>query len=189
MLAGSQFRLRQGFRLRRKRLYGAPAPPRLAGPHGDVPVRVSLHFSCLGELALLHRLPCVKGAVSRKADWDCSSKQHSSGFPARWGRYPLGVSFERAKETKTRLGRSPLRTPLGYEAGTASILWSALAPVGSHRWPGKSMGSTPFSVSVCLCFQGLTLVCGVPAAKGLVPGNFQPKASLREGACCRNQRA
>ena len=34
MLAGSQFRLRQGFRPRRKHLYGAPAPPRLAGPHG-----------------------------------------------------------------------------------------------------------------------------------------------------------
>ena len=28
-------------------------------------------------------------------------------------RFPLGVSFERAKETKTRLGRSPLSTPLG----------------------------------------------------------------------------
>ncbi len=125
MLAGSQFRLRQGFRPRRKHLYGAPAPPRLAGPHGDVPVRVCLHFSCLGELALFHRLPCVKGAVSRKADWDCSSKQHSSGFPARWGRYPLGVSFERAKETKTRLGRSPLSTPLRYQAVNASRLGSA----------------------------------------------------------------
>ena len=43
------------------------------------------------------------------------------------------------------------------------------------------MESAPFSVSLCLCFQALTLVCGVPAAKGLVPGNFQPKASLREG--------
>ena len=38
---------------------------------------------------------------------------HVSGLPAWWGRYPLGVSFERAKETKTRLGRSPLRTSLG----------------------------------------------------------------------------
>ena len=34
----------------------------------------------------------------------------ASGLPAWWGRSPLGVSFERAKETKTRLGRSPLRT-------------------------------------------------------------------------------
>ena len=126
MLAGSQFRLRQGFRPRRKHLYGAPAPPRLAGPHGDVPIRVCLHFSCLGELALLHRLPCVKGAGSRKADWDCSSKQHSSGFPARWGRYPLGVSFERAKETKTRLGRSRRREPGYRQLGTVAHQGEAL---------------------------------------------------------------
>ena len=26
------------------------------------------------------------------------------------------------------------------------------------------MGIAPFSVSLCLCFQGLTLVCGVAAA-------------------------
>ena len=36
-----------------------------------------------------------------------------SGLPAWRGRFPLGVSFGRAKETKTRLGRSPLRTSLG----------------------------------------------------------------------------
>ena len=45
---------------------------------------------------------------------------------------------------------------MGYGAGTASILWPALAPVGSHRWPGKSMESAPFSVRWCLSFQGLT---------------------------------
>ena len=49
-------------------------------------------------------------------------------MPAWWGRSPLGVSFERAKETKTRLGRSPLRTSLGYEAGTASSWCSARDP-------------------------------------------------------------
>ncbi len=33
MLGRSEFALRQGFRPRRKRLYGAKAPPRRAGPH------------------------------------------------------------------------------------------------------------------------------------------------------------
>ena len=54
-------------------------------------------------------------------------------MPAWWGRYPLGVSFERAKETKTRLGRSPLSTPLGYEAGVRQVygrpVTLAVAPV------------------------------------------------------------
>ena len=42
-----------------------------------------------------------------------SSNLSSAHLPVRWGRFPLGVSFERAKETKTRLGLSPLSTPLG----------------------------------------------------------------------------
>ena len=119
-----------------------------------------------------------------------------SGLPAWWGRFPLGVSFDRAKETKTRLGRPPLSTPLGYEAGPASVLRSALAPVGSHGWSGKSMDRAPFSVRRPLSFQGLTLVCGVPAAVRSPPGQ---KASLREGGdtasagsegdCSRNSRA
>ena len=91
-----------------------------------------------------------------------------SGLPAWWGRCPLGVPFERAKGTKTRLGRSPLRTSLGYGAVPASSLSSALAPVRSHGWPGKSMGSAPFSVSRCRSFQGLTLVCGVSAAERIL---------------------
>ena len=45
---------------------------------------------------------------------------------------------------------------MGYGAGTASILWPALAPVGSHRWPGKSIERISFSVRWCLSFQGLT---------------------------------
>ena len=39
-----------------------------------------------------------------------------------------GVTFVRAKVTKTRLGRSPLRTSLGYEAVHASRLWLARDP-------------------------------------------------------------
>ena len=96
-------------------------------------------------------------------------------MPAGWGRFPLGVSFERAKETKTRLGRSPLRTSLGYEAGTASILWPALALVGSHRWPGKSMERISFSVRQCPCFQGLTPVCGVSAAGNQAPVSWKQR--------------
>ena len=43
---------------------------------------------------------------------------HGSGLPAWWGRFPLGVPFERAKGTKTRLGRSPLRTSLWVRGWT-----------------------------------------------------------------------
>ena len=50
------------------------------------------------------------------------------GLPAWRGRSPLGVPFARSKGTKTRLGRSPLRTSLGYEVGTASSLNSARDP-------------------------------------------------------------
>ena len=50
------------------------------------------------------------------------------GLPAWRGRSPLGVPFARSKGTKTRLGRSPLRTSLGYESGTASSLNSARDP-------------------------------------------------------------
>ena len=57
------------------------------------------------------------------------------GLPAG-GRSPLGVSFERAKETKTRLGRSPLSTPLGVRGwacvklvfGPLPLLWSLFVP-------------------------------------------------------------
>ena len=97
---------------------------------------------------------------------------------------------------KNRLGRSPLRTSPGYEADPASVLRSALAPVGSHGWSGKSMDRAPFSVRRHRSSQGLTLVCGVPAAVRSPPGQ---KASLREGggtasagsegACSRNSRA
>ena len=108
-----------------------------------------------------------------------------SGLPAWWGRFPLGVPFERAKGTKTRLGRSPLRTSLGYEAVPASSLSSALVPVGSHGWPGKSMGSAPL-----LCET-------VPLLPGPYPGErrcrrrslgtavHQDKALGVEGLCFR----
>ena len=51
---------------------------------------------------------------------------HGSGLPAWWGRFPLGVPFARSKGTKTRLGRSPLRTSLGY--------WLERAPFSLRPW-------------------------------------------------------
>ena len=74
---------------------------------------------------------------------------------------------------------------MGYEAVPASSLQSALAPVGSHGWSGKSMDRAPFSVRQHRSFQGLTLVCGVPAAGSRASDTCQPKASLPEGAFCR----
>ena len=73
-----------------------------------------------------------------------------------WGtRSPLGVSFERAKETKTRLGRSPLSTPLGYEADVRQVygrpVTLAVAPVAA---------TTP----------------GYPGQLALSPGNFHVRA-------------
>ena len=75
------------------------------------------------------------------------------GLPARWGRYPLGVSFERAKETKTRLGRSPLRTSLGVRGwncvkskfGPLPLLWPLLLPpyqATLDSWPYRWVVST-----------------------------------------------
>ena len=69
-------------------------------------------------------------------------------MPAWWGRYPLGVSFERAKETKTRLGRSPLRTSLGVRGwacvkskfGPSPLLWLLFLPPYQ-----ATLGSWPYS--------------------------------------------
>ena len=70
------------------------------------------------------------------------------GLPAWWGRSPLGVSFVRAKETKTRLGRSPLSTPLGVRGckyvkcplGPSPLLWLLSLP--PHQ---ATLGNWPYS--------------------------------------------
>ena len=101
---------------------------------------------------------------------------HVSGLPAWWGRFPLGVSFERAKETKTRLGRSPLRTSLGYEVAPASRLCSARHPCcGSclchHTRPpwtaGPMAGRFPR--------PGLPWRSGVPAAGSRAPDSWEQR--------------
>ena len=60
--------------------------------------------------------------------WGVLLTTHGFGLPAWRGHFPLGVPFDRAKGTKTRLGRSPLRTSLGYETVPASSLNSARHP-------------------------------------------------------------
>ena len=90
----------------------------------------------------------------------CSSKRPSSGLPAWWGRFPLGVPFARSKGTKTRLGRSPLRTPLGVLectcvkaiVGPSPLLWRLVVP--PHQ---VTLGSWPYSWAVSP--SGPSLVC------------------------------
>ncbi len=90
------------------------SPAQTSAPAGDAP---------------LGAIPCPKAPLC-KGSWlplgrlrSCSSKRPRSGLPAWWGRYPLGVPFERAKGTKTRLGRSPLRTSLGVPG------WNCVNPM------------------------------------------------------------
>ncbi len=76
---------------------------------------------------------------------------HGSGLPAWWGRFPLGVPFERTKGTKIRLGRSPLRTSLGGRGcpcvksrfGPSPLLWLLLLP--PHQ---ATLGSWPYRQAI-----------------------------------------
>ena len=98
------------------------------------------------------------------------------GLPARWGRYPLGVSFERAKETKTRLGLSPLSTPLGYQAVHTSRLGSArhacCGPCLCHhtRLPWAAGPITRWFPSPSLPWRS-----GVPAAESRAPDRWEQR--------------
>ena len=106
------------------------------------------------DLHQAKRLPCAKGAISRPADGGIvllNILVHSSCLPAWWGRFPLGVPFARSKGTKTRLGRSPLRTPLGVLertcvkaiVGPSPLLWRLGVP--PHQ---AALGSWPYSWAV-----------------------------------------
>ena len=105
---------------------GAPEPFLLASGE-DSSSPISLVQSCSpgeGRRAPLGAIPCPKAPLC-KGSWlplgrlrSCSSKRPRSGLPAWWGRFPLGVPFERAKGTKTRW----------YEAGPASSWCSARHP-------------------------------------------------------------
>ena len=74
-----------------------------------------------------------------------------SGLPAWWGRCPLGVPFERAKGTKTRLGRSPLRTSPGVQGWNCvkvlvrPVCLAVFLLVPPHQ---AILGSWPYGVAV-----------------------------------------
>ena len=115
----------------------------------------TLVFSLLNPMGGGAFCRLVEGLAFTIATPDCWTKSCSSmvpdaGFPAWWGRFPLGVPFERAKGTKTRLGRSPLRTSLGYaqyrgvdstRRGKAPPL-AILSPI-SHRGEMGPSGARP----------------------------------------------
>ena len=116
-------------------------------------------------------LPCIKAPLSQ-GSWLPSGRRGRvlltalvSGLPAWRGRFPLGVSFERAKETKTRLGRSPLSTPLGYEAVNAPSLWSARHPCcGSCHCHHTKLPWAAGPMAGWFPCPGLPWRSGVPAA-------------------------
>ena len=109
------------------------SPAQTSAPAGDAP---------------LGAIPCPKAPLC-KGSWlplgrlrSCSSNRPRSGLPAWWGRFPLGVPFARPKGTKTRLGRSPLRTSLGVRGwtcvmsifGPLVLLWLLFVPPHQAPW-------------------------------------------------------
>ena len=106
----------------------------------------------------------------------------SMHLPVLRGRSPLGVSFERAKETKTRLGRSPLSTPLRYQAVNASRLGSA-----RHSYCGSCFchhTRSPWEAGPTARWfsqPGLPWRSGVPAAGGFAAPSCC--AAVRAVAC------
>ena len=88
-----------------------------------------------------------------------------SGLPAWWGRSPLGVPFARSKGTKNRLGRSSLRTSLGYQADPASSLNSARHPCcGSWYCHYTRLPWVAGPITRRFPHPGLPWRSGVPAA-------------------------
>ena len=121
-----------------------------------------------------------RSAVGRR--WGVLLTTHGFGLPAWWGRFPLGVPFDRAKGTKTRLGRSPLRTSLGYEAGPASSLNSARHPCcGSCYCHHIRLPWAAGPMAGCFPSPGLPWYSGVPAAGGFAAPSCC--AAVRAVAC------
>ena len=105
-----------------------------------------------------------------------------TGLPAWRGRFPLGVPFERAKGTKTRLGRSPLSTPLGCKAVNASSWCMARHPccgpcLCHHTRPPWAAGP----IDGRFPRPGLPWPSGVPAAGGFAAPSCC--AAVRAVAC------
>ena len=105
MLGASELPLRQGFRLWRKRLYGANAPPRCAGPHGRCPQTVHpVHkndhtFRCGHFYGYRRKLNCSGGINPPCAKvWAFSPKRlwgtpHRKGGKAATGWAGAGLQF------------------------------------------------------------------------------------------------
>ena len=80
-----------------------------------------------------------------------------------WQGRSAGVHFEWPKWTKSHLGRSPLRTSLGYEAGTYSARYPCCGPCYCHHTrPPWAVGPT----ARWFPHPGLPWRSGVPAAGG-----------------------
>ena len=139
------------------------SPAQTSAPAGDAP---------------LGAMQCPKAPLC-KGSWlplgrlrSCSSNRPRSGLPAWWGRFPLGVPFERAKGTKTRLGRSPLRTSLGYEAGPAVVLRPGRKPVPYQE--RKMLCFSPFLLGECAVLQ-VSALSGPPGRRRPGIGRTPPR--------------
>ena len=105
--------------------------------------RPSRGRSAGSKLLLCPMAPLCKGSCLRSRLRGRRLTARGSGLPAWWGRSPLGVSFERAKETKTRLGRSRRRkhglTPCGAVVGAVACPARGYPGIA----PGDSGGASP----------------------------------------------
>ena len=112
-------------------------------------------------------------AAGRTEELNCSNFS-GAGLPAWRGRCPLGVPFERAKGTKTRLGRSPLRTPPGVRDwecvkamfGPLPLLWLLFLPL--HQ---ATMAAGP--MAGWFSRPGLSWRSGVAAAGSQAIGSWE----------------
>ena len=99
-----------------------------------------------------------------------------SGLPAWWGRSPLGVPFDWPKGTKSHLGRSPLRTSLGYEVAPASRLCSARPPCcGAWSCHHTRLPWAAGSTTRQFPHPGLPWKSGVPAAGSRAPDSWEQR--------------
>ena len=85
-----------------------------------------------------------------------------SGLPAWQGR-SAGPNFSAMRNWGKNRQRRGLPPPCGIHpavlGGGCAFLFSALGPVGSHRWRGGSTEGACFCGSLCFYRQGLTRVC------------------------------
>ena len=103
-------------------------------------------------------------------------------FPWRGETRSAGVHFDWPKWTKSHLGRSPLRTSLGYEAVPASSLGSARHPgCGSWHCYDTRLPWAAGPMAGCVPYPGLPWPSGVPAAGGFAAPSCC--AAVRAVAC------